>query len=94
MTSERVFSGELDKIFNHCWLYVGHESEVRNPGDYVRRPVGNKPVFMVRGVRSGKVHVFHNTCTHRGRRVCRQKSATPRCSSASTTPGRSTRKVR
>ncbi|HEY0688511.1 MAG TPA: hypothetical protein VGD71_05665 [Kribbella sp.] len=34
MTSERVFKDELERIFNRCWLYVGHESEVRNPGDY------------------------------------------------------------
>jgi len=74
MTSERVFRAELELIFEHCWLYVGHESEVRNPGDYVRRPLAGRPVFMVRGVKSGKVHVFHNTCPHRGAVVCRQKS--------------------
>jgi phenylpropionate dioxygenase-like ring-hydroxylating dioxygenase large terminal subunit len=28
---------------------------------------------MVRGVNTGKVHVFHNTCTHRGAVLCRQK---------------------
>jgi p-cumate 2,3-dioxygenase alpha subunit len=74
MTSPEVFRDELERIFKHCWLYVGHESEVTNPGDYVRRPVAGRPVFMVRGVRSGAVHVFHNTCTHRGAVVCRQKS--------------------
>ncbi|MDT7748126.1 MAG: p-cumate 2,3-dioxygenase subunit alpha, partial [Pseudonocardiales bacterium] len=73
MTSERVLKDELERIFEHCWLYVGHESEVRNPGDYVRRPLAGRPVFMVRGVNTGKVHVFHNTCTHRGAVVCRQK---------------------
>jgi len=55
MTSERVLKGELERIFQRCWLYVGHESEVRDPGDYVRRPIGNRPVFMVRGVKSGQV---------------------------------------
>jgi p-cumate 2,3-dioxygenase alpha subunit len=29
---------------------------------------------MVRGANSHKVHVFHNTCTHRGAVVCRQKT--------------------
>ena len=74
MTSPEIFVQERERIFNHCWLYVGHESEVAEPGDYVRRPVGGRPVFMVRGARSGQVHVFHNTCTHRGAVVCRQKS--------------------
>ncbi|MCQ4079218.1 aromatic ring-hydroxylating dioxygenase subunit alpha [Streptomyces sp. RB6PN25] len=72
MTSDRIYRRELERIFAHSWLYVGHESEVRNPGDYVRRPVGGRPVFMVRGAKSGQVHVFHNTCTHRGAVVCRK----------------------
>jgi p-cumate 2,3-dioxygenase alpha subunit len=74
MTSPEIYQQELARIFNHSWLYVGHESEVDKPGDYVRRPVGGRPVFMVRGAKSGDVHVFHNTCTHRGAVVCRQKS--------------------
>jgi p-cumate 2,3-dioxygenase subunit alpha len=74
MTSPEIFREELERIFGHSWLYVGHESEVAAPGDYVRRPVGGRPVFMVRGAKSGNVHVFHNTCTHRGAVVCRHKS--------------------
>jgi p-cumate 2,3-dioxygenase alpha subunit len=74
MTSPEIFRAELDRIFNHSWLYVGHESEVANPGDYVRRPVGGRPLFMVRGAKTGQIHVFHNTCTHRGAVVCRKKS--------------------
>ena len=72
MNSPAVFEAELDRIFAHSWLYVGHESEIPEPGDYVRRPVGGRPVFMVRGVKTGQVNVFHNTCTHRGAVVCRK----------------------
>jgi len=74
MTSPEIFRDEVERIFGHSWLYVGHESEVAAPGDYVRRPVGGRPVFVVRGAKSGNVHVFHNTCTHRGAVVCRHKS--------------------
>ncbi len=74
MTSTEVFERELERIFAHCWLYVGHESEVSAPGDYVRRSVGGRPVFMVRGTKTGDVNVFHNTCTHRGAMVCRKAS--------------------
>jgi p-cumate 2,3-dioxygenase alpha subunit len=74
MTSPEIFREEAERIFSHSWLYVGHASEVAAPGDYVRRPVGGRPVFMVRGAKSGNVHVFHNTCTHRGAVVCRHKS--------------------
>lgn len=61
MTSEEVYRQELKNVFERCWLYVGHESEVARPGDYVRRPVGGRPLFMVRGVKSGEINVFHNT---------------------------------
>lgn len=74
MTSPEVFALEMTRIFDHSWLYVGHESEIREPGDYVRRPVGGRPVFMVRGAKSGEINVFHNTCTHRGAVVCRKDS--------------------
>jgi phenylpropionate dioxygenase-like ring-hydroxylating dioxygenase large terminal subunit len=72
MTSPEVFQQELQGVFAHSWLYVGHESEIPKPGDYVRRPVGGRPVFMVRGVKTGQINVFHNTCTHRGAVVCRR----------------------
>ncbi|WP_020498674.1 aromatic ring-hydroxylating oxygenase subunit alpha [Sciscionella marina] len=71
MTAPEVLNRELAEIFNRCWLYVGHTSEVTEPGDYVRRSVGGRPVFMVRARKSGQVKVFHNTCPHRGAVVCR-----------------------
>src|SRR6202041_3814990 len=74
MTSPHIHRAEIERIFARSWLYVGHESEIPEPGDYVRRPVGGRPVFMVRGAKTGQVHVFHNTCTHPGALVCRQDS--------------------
>jgi p-cumate 2,3-dioxygenase subunit alpha len=71
MTSPELYALELERVFAHCWLYVGHESEIREAGDYVRRPVGGRQVFMVRS-KAGAVNVFHNTCTHRGAMVCRK----------------------
>ncbi|MCE3554484.1 aromatic ring-hydroxylating dioxygenase subunit alpha [Pseudonocardia sp. RS11V-5] len=70
MTSPEIHTMELERVFGRSWLYVGHESEIPGKGDYVRRPVGGRRVFMVRG-RSGQVNVFHNSCTHRGAMVCR-----------------------
>lgn len=74
MTSPAVHRAEVERIFGKSWLYVGHESEIPEPGDFVRRQVGGRPIFMVRGVKTGNVNVFHNTCTHRGALVCRQDS--------------------
>ena len=74
MTSPEIHRAEVERIFAKSWLYVGHESEIPERGDFVRRPVGGRPIFMVRGVKTGSVNVFHNTCTHRGALVCRQDS--------------------
>ena len=70
MTSAAVLEMERRRIFDRCWLYLGHESEVPNTGDYRRRRVGGKPLFFVRGG-DGQVRVFYNTCRHRGALVCR-----------------------
>ena len=74
MTSPRYTGPRSSGSSAKSWLYVGHESEIPEPGDFVRRPVGGRPIFMVRGVKTGNVNVFHNTCTHRGALVCRQDS--------------------
>ena len=71
MTSPELFQRERELIFNRCWIYLGHESEVEKPGDYRRRTVAGRPLFFARG-RDGQVRVFLNTCTHRGALVCRR----------------------
>lgn len=78
MTSAQVAQEEIDRIFATCWLYVGHTSEVQERGDYVRRNVGGRPLFMVRGASTGDIHVFHNTCPHRGAMVCRADAGNAR----------------
>jgi phenylpropionate dioxygenase-like ring-hydroxylating dioxygenase large terminal subunit len=77
MTSEQVLADERTRIFDRCWLYVGHESEVAKPGDYVRRWVGGRPVIFLRDS-AGTVRVHFNTCTHRGATLCRQESGNTR----------------
>lgn len=76
MTSAEVHRAEVERVFGHSWLYVGHESEVPKPGDFVRRNLAGRPIFMVRGAKKSRdVNVFHNSCTHRGGAlVCRQDS--------------------
>ncbi|UGS36043.1 aromatic ring-hydroxylating oxygenase subunit alpha [Capillimicrobium parvum] len=72
LTSEDIHRLELEHIFMRTWLYLGHESEVPEPGDFVRRSVAGQPLFMVRSRTTGHVRVFANTCTHRGATICRR----------------------
>ena len=71
MTSDEIFRMEQERIFDRCWLYLGHESEVENPGDYRRRIVAGRPIFFNRD-QDGNVRVFLNTCPHRGALICRR----------------------
>ena len=61
---------EWERIFEQVWLYVGHESEIEQPGDYRLRTVARRPVIFVRGG-DGQVRVLLNVCRHRGAELCR-----------------------
>ena len=77
MTSDEIMALEKTRIFDRSWLYVGHDSEVPKVGDFRRRVVAGRPLFMVRG-QDNKVRVFLNTCRHRGALVCRQDEGNSR----------------
>ncbi len=64
-----VFDHEMDRIFRRGWVFVGHESEVPQPGDWVTRLIGLEPVIMVRGT-DRTVRVLSNRCAHRGTALC------------------------
>jgi phenylpropionate dioxygenase-like ring-hydroxylating dioxygenase large terminal subunit len=64
-----VFERELDQIWYKVWVYVGHESEIPNRGDFVRRAIGRQPIIVARGA-DGTVRAFFNRCRHRGNMVC------------------------
>jgi len=68
-TSPDVFELEMERIFHSGWVFVAHESEVPEVGDYVTRKIGREPVIVARG-RDGQVRVLANRCTHRGNRLC------------------------
>lgn len=66
-----VFEQEMVRIFESWWMYVGHVSEVAEPGDYKTGFMGRQPIIVSRD-RSGEIHVLLNTCRHRGNAVCRE----------------------
>jgi p-cumate 2,3-dioxygenase alpha subunit len=75
--SNEVLEREHRAIFDHCWIYVGHASEIRNPGDFKTRPVAGRPIIFCRD-RQGEVRALINSCRHRGAVVCREREGNAR----------------
>lgn len=67
--NEEVFREELKRIFARTWMFLGHESEIPNPGDFVVRRIGIDPVIVVRGD-DNQVRVLSNYCRHRATEIC------------------------
>jgi phenylpropionate dioxygenase-like ring-hydroxylating dioxygenase large terminal subunit len=75
--SEEILTQEISRIFGRCWIYVGHSSELKNPGDFQTRNIAGHPVIFSR-TRSGEVRCFLNTCRHRGTVVCTERAGNTR----------------
>jgi phenylpropionate dioxygenase-like ring-hydroxylating dioxygenase large terminal subunit len=68
-TDPDIFEEELEKIFYHGWVYVGHANEIPNPGDFRVTLIGRQSVIMVRDD-EGQVQLLMNRCPHRANAVC------------------------
>src|SRR4029077_10460767 len=68
--NDQIYAEEQERIFARAWLFVGHESQIPNPGDYAAARMGEEAVILCRD-RAGEIHVFLNSCRHRGMKVCR-----------------------
>lgn len=60
---------DLELIWYRDWLFVGHDCELPKTGSYMTLQVGDYPVVVVRD-QKGDIRAFHNSCRHRGSRVC------------------------
>ena len=64
-TDPKIFELELERIWGRAWIYVGHESQVRDPGQYYATTIARQPVLMTRDS-DGNIHVLFNRCAHKG----------------------------
>jgi len=67
---EEIFRLERERLFGRAWVFVGHTSEIPQPGDYVVRRVLEDSFIVARG-EDGEVRALFNMCLHRGMQVCR-----------------------
>lgn len=74
-TDPDFFRLDMETIWYRDWLFAGHDCEVAKPGAFFTLQVGDHPVIVVRG-RDGQIRAFHNSCRHRGSRVCAAERGT------------------
>ena len=60
-TSQRVFDLEMRHLFANTWVFVGHDSQTPNKGDYYTTQIGNQPVIQVRHS-DGEIKVLQKGC--------------------------------
>lgn len=63
--NERVYRLEQERIFGRQWLYVGHASQLSEPGSYFTIELAEQPLLITRDLQ-GELRGFFNICTHRG----------------------------
>ena len=67
-TDAEVFQLEMERLWSRTWIYVGHASQIPNPGDFLTLDVATQPVIVVRHTDSS-VRVLLNRCAHKGTKV-------------------------
>ncbi|HYL50251.1 MAG TPA: aromatic ring-hydroxylating dioxygenase subunit alpha [Stellaceae bacterium] len=77
LVSPAVLEKEQRAIFDTCWIYVGHASELAQQGDFRTRYVAGRPVIFCRD-KGGAIHALLNSCRHRGATVCREREGNAR----------------
>lgn len=65
---QAIFDLEMERIFSRAWIFVAHESHLKNIGDFVRARIGTEEYLVTRN-NDGGVSVVQNRCTHRGATV-------------------------
>jgi phenylpropionate dioxygenase-like ring-hydroxylating dioxygenase large terminal subunit len=66
-----IFELEMERIFGHAWLVLGHDSQVKSRGDYFTTRMGREAVIVTRKD-NDEIGVLVNRCAHRGATVCAQ----------------------
>lgn len=74
-TDPDFYKLDLENVFYRDWLFVGHDCELPKTGSYMTVQVGAYPVVIVRDAQGG-IRAFHNSCRHRGSRICSAEKGT------------------
>jgi len=70
LSDEGLYRLELERIFARGWNFMCHESQLKEPGEYLVSYIGEDQIIVVRD-EDGQVNAMLNTCRHRGNALCR-----------------------
>jgi len=59
-----AWARERSGVFGKTWLFLGHEAEAAEPGDWIATDIAGHRLMLVRG-KDGVLRAFHNVCRHR-----------------------------
>lgn len=65
---EELYRLEMRHLFANTWVFVGHDSQTPNKGDYYTTQIGDQPVIMVRHT-DNEIKVLYNRCPHKGTKI-------------------------
>ena len=68
-----LFELEMKYIFERTWSFLGHESQLPKPNDWIATHIGRVPVLLMRDAQ-GTVGAFLNACRHKGARLTRTEA--------------------
>jgi phenylpropionate dioxygenase-like ring-hydroxylating dioxygenase large terminal subunit len=70
MNDPEVHKFERERVFGRTWVFLAHESEIPDAGDYVIRYIAEDQ-FIVTRDEDGQIRAHYNSCRHRAMQVCR-----------------------
>ena len=73
--SREAFEFDTQVMLKQVWLFACTVAHVKNPGDFYLFEMAKTSIIIVRG-KDGAVRAFHNSCAHRGAKLCTQASGT------------------
>lgn len=68
-----IFEFDLKAIFYRQWFFAGVLGQLSEPGSYFTIDVGPSSIIVLKN-RDGVVKAFHNSCRHRGSKICLKES--------------------
>lgn len=68
-----VYEAEMEAIFAAQWIFAFNECEIPEIGDYQTLVIDKTSIVVIRN-QDGEAVAFHNTCRHRGSRVCQTET--------------------